>query len=66
MKIEINQDSILVLKEIFSPVQLKTAYGEIISICMRDSGFEFTYNDETYEIKKGIVKKLLDKNLESK
>ena len=37
-------------------IDLKTKDGEIMTICMRDSGFEFNYQGEWYFAKEGFVK----------
>ena len=55
MKITINQDNLIELEEVYNPIVLKTKDGEKISICMRDSGFEFRYQDEWYFAKEGYV-----------
>mgnify|MGYP000194553822 CR=1 FL=1 len=48
----------LILKEIYSGIGLETNDKEFLGICMRDSGFEFTYEGENYSAQKGIIKKL--------
>ena len=48
----------LILKEIYSGIGLETRDKEFFGICMRDSGFEFTYQGYNYSAKKGIIKKL--------
>jgi len=67
MKIEIKQNGNLsyievggdvTLKEVYNGVGLVSNIGERFSICMRDSGFEFNYNDIWYEAKEGVLKKL--------
>lgn len=57
MKIEANNSDI-VLKEVYSGVSLVTDDRETFGICMRDSGFEFTYGGEQYEAKNGKIRKL--------
>ena len=52
----INYD--LILKEIYSGIGLETTDKEFFGICMRDSGFEFTYEGENYSAQKGTIKKL--------
>lgn len=42
-----------VLEEVFSGITLKSTSGEELSICMRDSGFEFNYEGSWYEAKGG-------------
>lgn len=43
------------LKKVFNPMHFESAAGEKLSICMRDSGFEFTYEGVVYEAKEGKV-----------
>jgi hypothetical protein len=40
MKIEVTEDGVIVLKEVFSGVLLTTEEGNSIGICMRDDTFE--------------------------
>jgi len=40
MKIEINEDCVIVLKEVFSGVLLTQPDGNSIGVCMRDDTFE--------------------------
>jgi hypothetical protein len=42
MKIEVNEQGDIVLKEVFSGVILETSEGNRLGICMRDDTFEFT------------------------
>ncbi len=58
MKIEVNEDGNIVLKEVYTGVGLESNDGESFGICMRDSGFEFNYEGTRYEAKNGIVKKM--------
>lgn len=58
MKIEVDDNNELLLMEVYNDIVLKTNSGEIIYICMRDSGFEFTYQGVPYEAKRGIIKKI--------
>jgi hypothetical protein len=51
MKIEVNQESEIVLKEVYNGITLVSNAGEQFSICMRDSGFEFSYGGKKYEAK---------------
>jgi len=48
----------LILKEVYSGIGLETNDKEFFGICMRDSGFEFTYEGGDYSAQKGIIKKL--------
>ena len=55
MKVTVTEDLGIQLEEVFSGLTLKTASGETMSICMRDSGFEFNYQGEWYFAKEGYV-----------
>ena len=59
MRIETNQIGVFVLKEVYNPIQLRTNSGEFINICMRDSGFEITYQYNNYEAQNGEIKKIV-------
>lgn len=55
MKIEVNEHGTVVLKSVFTPIKLTTDAGENLIITMRDSGFEICYQNDFYELKKGVV-----------
>lgn len=55
MKATVNQDNTIQLEEVFNFIILKTADGEEMAICMRDTGFEFKYQGEWYFAKEGHV-----------
>ncbi len=55
MKVTVTEDLGIQLEEVFSGLTLKTVSGETMSICMRDSGFEFNYQGEWYFAKEGHV-----------
>jgi hypothetical protein len=55
MKVTVTDDLGIQLEEVFSGLTLKTESGETMSICMRDSGFEFNYQGEWYFAKEGYV-----------
>jgi len=55
MKIEVEEDYSITLRDVFSGVGLKTEDGEFFGICMRDSGFEFQYQGIWYEAKGGVL-----------
>lgn len=40
MKIEVNEERVMVLKEVFSGIMLETQEGNQVGICMRDDTFE--------------------------
>ena len=58
MKIEVNENREIILKEVYTGVGLESNDKEFFGICMRDTGFEFNYNGEWYEAKQGEIKKL--------
>ena len=55
MKVITNEQGVIQLEEVFSGIILKTPDGEEMTICMRDSGFEFNYQGEWYFAKEGFV-----------
>jgi hypothetical protein len=57
MEVTVNEHGSIQLEEVFNGVTLKTPDGEIMGICMRDSGFEFNYQGEWYFAKQGFVGK---------
>jgi hypothetical protein len=59
MKITVNEDKVMQLEEVFNSILLKTPDGEKMYICMRDSGFEFTYEGKKYSAQKGVIKEVL-------
>jgi len=58
MKIEVDEQGTIVLKKVYNAIVLETRDNEFISICMRDTGFEFNYNGIWYSAQKGEIKKL--------
>jgi hypothetical protein len=58
MKVEVNEQGTIVLKDVYNPINLVTRDNETIVITMRDSGFEICYENEFYELKKGTVSKM--------
>ncbi len=58
MKIEVNKNNSIQLSEVFNPIVLVTNDGEEMVITMRDSGFEFTYQNEIYHAKNGFIEKI--------
>lgn len=63
MEIDVSQESELQLKKIYTPITLISEKLDTISICMRDSGFEFKYGEVWYEAKDGIVQFLKSKEV---
>lgn len=55
MKITVNEDRSIVLKEVYSGIILETSDGETMGICMRDSGFEFSYQGQWYSAQNGKI-----------
>ena len=55
MKVSVREDFGIQLEEVFNGITLKNDSGETVSICMRDSGFEFNYQGEWYFAKQGYV-----------
>lgn len=55
MKLEVTENGLIRLKEVFNPIVLTSEEGEVLSICMRDSGFEISYAGGIFSCKKGIV-----------
>lgn len=60
MKIEVGENHEIVLKEVFSGVLLESINKEQIGVCMRDSGFEVTYNGDVYSFQQGTVTNLTE------
>lgn len=58
MNLTVDQNNNIVLREVFNPIVLITDDDDIMIICMRDSGFEFTYQGKSYSAKQGIIEKL--------
>lgn len=58
MKVTVNEQKVIQLEEIFNGITLKTPDGEEMNICMRDSGFEFTYQNQRYSAQKGIIQEV--------
>ena len=62
MNIEVNDKGVIELREVFGGITLITGAGEKLHIVMRDSGFEFSYFEEYYLIKEGVIKKQIATN----
>ena len=58
MKLSINEDNSIQLEKVYLPICLLSDDGEKISITMRDSGFEFKYQDVWYSAKNGVIEKM--------
>jgi len=55
MKITVNQYGVMVIEDLHNEIELKTEAGEVLTICMRDQGFEFSYMGKPYFAKSGYV-----------
>lgn len=55
MKIEVDDDGTIVLKEVFNPIKLVSDKNEVLYITMRDSGFEINYEGKKYELKNADI-----------
>jgi len=53
MKVEVDEQKNIILREAYSGVGLLSDDKEFLGICMRDSGFEFTYGGYWYSAKEG-------------
>ena len=58
MEINIGQNGLIELTKVYNSIELRTNDNETIKICMRDSGFEFTYEGEVYSAKEGVLVKV--------
>lgn len=58
MKITVNEQNIVQVEEVFNGIILKTRDGEEMHICMRDSGFEFIYQNQKYSAQKGVIQEV--------
>jgi len=69
MKIDITEDRIIRLRDVFTGVLFETKEGEKLGVCMRDGGFEISVKDQsiksdteyynTYSILGGVVTQML-------
>jgi hypothetical protein len=55
MEFTVNENGVIQLEKVYNSIILKTSSNEELSICMRDSGFEFTYQNKNYYAKEGII-----------
>ncbi len=55
MKISINKNNQIQIEDVYNSIVLKTKDGEEMIISMRDSGFEFAYQDQLYFAKEGYI-----------
>lgn len=61
MEVTTNENGIIELRKVYTPIKLISADGEVVNICMRDSGFEITYTSpkgtgsKFLELKEGYI-----------
>jgi len=55
VKLEVNENSEIILKEVYSGIGFVSDAGEELNICMRDSGFEIFYEGYWWEAKEGEI-----------
>jgi len=55
MELSIGESREIVFKKVFGGIVLISEDGEKLSICMRDSGYEFMYGGKWYSAKEGMV-----------
>nr|BDD48131.1 hypothetical protein 47 [Balneolaceae bacterium] len=55
MNVSTGEHGEIIIKKAYNGISLVSDDGEQLSICMRDSGFEFTYQEERYKAKEGVV-----------
>jgi hypothetical protein len=58
MKLSVNEKRTIELENVFNPIKLVTEEKEELTICMRDSGFEFNYNGTLYSAQNGILREM--------
>lgn len=58
MRIETDEKGNIILKEVYNGITLESNNKETLSVCMRDSGFEFTYEGEKYSAQDGVLTSL--------
>ena len=56
MRVTVDDDGYIVLKQVYNGIGLETNDGETFAICMRDSGFEFRYQNKWYSAQNGEIK----------
>lgn len=63
MKTTVLENRNIQLEEVYNPIVLKTNDNEELSICMRDSGFEFVYEGKNYSAKEGEIKEVKSESI---
>jgi hypothetical protein len=61
MKIEINENNVLQLEEVYNAILLKSWSNEKMYVCMRDSGFEIVYENKLIRLQNGEIDLGIDK-----
>ena len=59
MKIGVSEDHELEIRECFSGVGFITSDGESLGVCMRDSGYEITYQGQWWRLVGGEVNRMI-------
>lgn len=60
MEITITENYEFQLEKVFATILLKTQDKEEMRICMRDSGFEFTYQGKYYSAQEGRIIEIIN------
>jgi len=55
MQVRVGEHGELIFGQVYNSIVLEIGTENTFAICMRDDGFEFTYNDVWYEAKNGDV-----------
>jgi len=58
MKIDVTENNGIVLKEVFNVITFENNYNEYFRIVMKDTGFQFSYNNILYEVKDDVINKI--------
>ena len=66
MKISIGENRELLLEEVFTGILLRSRDGEELGVCMRDSGFEISYEGKWFSAKEGRIEILLVPSISKK
>lgn len=52
------EGGVIILEKVYNGITLRTDDGEKLSICMRDSGFEFDYEGKSYRAMEGVLEEV--------
>lgn len=55
MKIEVDENRDIILKDVFNGIGFISPDGEKFSVCMRDGGYEFSYQGTWFRAVGGIM-----------